>query len=232
MENKIALITGGTKGIGLAIADRLAADGYQVLVIARSAGTCTHRTYLGDVGKPLEMEAIISSIYEEYGQIDLLVNNAGITRDNLMLKMSLADFNEVININLTAVFYLSKLVSKHMLKRRKGRIIHISSVSGLLGNIGQANYSAAKAGVIGLTKSMAREFASRGILVNAIAPGFIETDMTDKLSSEYKDLIKKQIPLGRFGQPKEIADMVGFLASEQADYITGQVISICGGMSI
>lgn len=232
MENKIAIVTGGNKGIGKAITKRLRADGFTVLVIARSAEDQDDTFYCGNVGNSEEMDAVIQAIYEKYGKVDVLVNNAGITRDNLMLKMSLADFNEVINTNLTAAFYLSKLVSKHMLKKRQGKIINITSVVGLHGNIGQANYAASKAGLIGLTKTMAKELAARGIQVNAVAPGFTETAMTDSLPTEYKETIKKQIPLNRFGKPEDIANAVSFLASEQADYITGQVISVCGGMNI
>ncbi len=230
---KTALVTGGSKGIGKAIADRLAADGYQVLILARTpVENCPHRFYQADISSTEDLEKIIAAIYEELGAIDLLVNNAGITKDNLMLRMSLEDFHQVLNVNLVSAFYLSKLVSKHMLKRRQGKIINISSVVGLHGNAGQANYAASKAGLIGLTQSMAKEFASRGIQVNAIAPGFIETAMTDILPEEYKADLKKQIPLQRFGQPEDIAGAVSFLASEQANYITGQVLSVCGGMSI
>lgn len=233
METKIALVTGGNKGIGKAISDKLAADGFTVLVIARTpAEDCPHRFYAGDVASPESMEQIVGQIYEEYGKIDVLVNNAGITRDNLMLRMSLEDFETVLQTNLVSAFYLSKLISKHMLKKRQGKIINISSIVGLHGNVGQANYAAAKAGMIGLTQTMAKEFAPRGILVNAVAPGFVETAMTAGLPAEIKEAAVKQIPLQRFGKPEEIASVVGFLASEQANYITGQVISVCGGMSI
>ena len=232
MENKIALVTGGNKGIGKAIAENLRKDGFHVLVIARSAKEGDDNFYQADVGNPQALEAVVETIYQTYGQIDVLVNNAGITRDNLMLKMSLEDFNEVIQTNLTSAFYLSKLVSKHMLKRRQGKIINITSVSGLHGNIGQANYSSSKAGMIGLTKTLAKEFASRGIQVNAVAPGFIQTAITDVLRDDIKETLKKQIPLQRFGNPEDVANVVSFLASDKASYITGQIISVCGGMSI
>lgn len=233
MENKIALVTGGNKGIGKAISDQLAKDGYTVLVLARTPQPdCPHRFYAGDVSSEDDMNRIVEEIYQEYGFVDVLVNNAGITKDNLMLRMTTEDYMQVLNINLVSVFYLSKLVSKHMLKKRSGKIINISSVVGLHGNAGQTNYASAKAGVIGLTKSMAKEFAPRGIQVNAVAPGFIETAMTDNLPDTTKDSIKKQIPLQRFGTPDEVAGVVSFLASDKANYITGQVLSVCGGMSI
>lgn len=233
MENKIALVTGGNKGIGKAISDQLAKDGYTVLVLTRTPQPdCPHRFYAGDVSSEDDMNRIVEEIYQEYGFVDVLVNNAGITKDNLMLRMTTEDYMQVLNINLVSVFYLSKLVSKHMLKKRSGKIINISSVVGLHGNAGQTNYASAKAGVIGLTKSMAKEFAPRGIQVNAVAPGFIETAMTDSLPDTTKDSIKKQIPLQRFGTPDEVAGVVSFLASDKANYITGQVLSVCGGMSI
>lgn len=233
MENKIALVTGGNKGIGKAIADQLHSDGYKVLVIARTPSAHPdHTFYQGDISNAPAMEEIIEKIYQEYGVIDLLVNNAGITKDNLMLRMPLEDFHTVLNTNLVSAFYLSKLVSKDMLKRRQGKIINISSVVGLHGNIGQANYAAAKAGLIGLTQTMAKEFAPRGILVNAIAPGFIETAMTAGLPDKIKDMTLDNIPLKRLGQPEDVAGLVSFLASDRANYITGQVISVCGGMSI
>ena len=168
----------------------------------------------------------------EQGQIDVLVNNAGITRDKLVMQMSEADFEDVITTNLNGAFYLSKYVSRHMMKRRSGRIINMSSVIGLHGNAGQANYAAAKAGLIGMTKSFAKEFASRNILVNAIAPGFIETPMTDSLTDDVKDKIKAGIPLGTIGVPSDVANLTAFLAGEESRYITGQVISVDGGMNI
>lgn len=231
MEQKIAIVTGGNKGIGKAIAEKLRSDNTIVLSISRS-GSESEFDYLGDVSKAEEMDAVIAAILEKYGKIDLLVNNAGITKDKLLLTMSAEDWREVMDVNLFSAFYLSKLVSRGMLKRRSGKIINISSVVGLHGNAGQCNYSASKAGLIGLTKSMAKEYAPKGICVNAIAPGFIETAMTGKLSAEMQKNIEAQIPLKRFGQPEDIAAAVSFLASDSANYITGQVLSVCGGMSI
>lgn len=171
-------------------------------------------------------------IVKTHGRLDILVNNAGITRDNLIMKMKEEDFDAVLNVNLKGTFNTIRHFSRQMLKQKSGKIINISSVSGILGNAGQANYAASKAGVIGLTKTMARELCSRGITVNAVAPGFVETEMTEVLSENIKEAACKQIPLGRFGKPSEIAAMVAFLASEKADYITGQVISVDGGMNI
>ncbi len=175
---------------------------------------------------------MIKVVIKRYGRLDILVNNAGITRDNLIMKMSEEDFDAVINANLKGTFHTIKAVSRQMLKQRSGRIINISSVSGILGNAGQANYAASKAGVIGLTKTMARELASRGITVNAVAPGFIDTDMTQALSEQVREGAQAQIPLGHFGRPEDIAHMAVFLASEKAAYITGQIISVDGGMAI
>ena len=174
----------------------------------------------------------MKSIIKEYGRIDILVNNAGITRDNLIMKMSEEEFDQVLDTNLKGTFNTIRHVSRQMLKQRSGKIINISSVSGVLGNAGQANYAASKAGVIGLTKTMARELASRGITVNAVAPGFVDTEMTEVLKEEVKEAAVAQIPLKRFGKPEEIAAAVAFLASEKADYMTGQVIHVDGGMAI
>ena len=185
-----------------------------------------------DVSDTAAVDAMVKEAVKTYGHLDILVNNAGITRDNLIMKMSEEDFDAVINANLKSCFNTIKAVSRQMLKQRAGRIINIASVSGILGNAGQANYAASKAGVIGLTKTMARELASRGITVNAIAPGFVDTDMTQALSDSVKEAATAQIPLKRFGKPEDIAYMAAFLASERASYITGQIISVDGGMAI
>ena len=179
-----------------------------------------------------DVDAMIKDVIKRYGSLDILVNNAGITRDNLIMKMSEEDFDAVIDANLKGSFNTIKAVSRQMLKQRAGRIINITSVSGILGNAGQANYAASKAGIIGLTKTMARELASRGITVNGIAPGFVDTEMTQVLSDEVKEAATKQIPLGHFGKPEDIANMAAYLASEKAAYITGQIISVDGGMAI
>ena len=245
LEGKIALVTGAAKGIGRAIALALAADGATVVVNyngskeraeqvvneikALGADGMDYQCNVADTAAVAEM---VKEIIKTYGRLDILVNNAGITRDNLIMKMSEEDFDAVINANLKGCFNTIKAASRQMLKQRSGRIINISSVSGILGNAGQANYAASKAGIIGLTKTMARELASRGITVNAVAPGFVDTDMTQVLSESVREAATAQIPLGRFGKPEDIADMVAYLASEKASYITGQVISVDGGMAI
>ena len=245
LENKTALVTGASRGIGRAIALALAAQGAAVVVnyngsreraqevvdtIKAQGGQAS--LYQCSVGDFQACQEMIQHVIKEYGHLDILVNNAGITRDNLIMKMKEEDFDAVIETNLKGAFNTIRHTSRQMLKQRSGKIINISSVSGILGNAGQANYAASKAGVIGLTKTMARELASRGITVNAVAPGFVETEMTDVLKEDIKEAACRQIPLGKFGKPEDIADMVVFLASEKADYITGQVISVDGGMNI
>ena len=245
LENKVALVTGASRGIGRAIAIALAAQGAAVVINyngseeraretadaikSRGGRASLYRCSVGDFQACQEM---IQHVIKEYGHLDILVNNAGITRDSLIMKRKEEDFDAVIKTNLKGAFNTIRHVSRQMLKQRSGKIINISSVSGILGNAGQANYAASKAGVIGLTKTMARELASRGITVNAVAPGFVATEMTDVLSEEIKEAACGQIPLGKFGKPEDIAEMVVFLASEKADYITGQVISVDGGMNI
>jgi 3-oxoacyl-[acyl-carrier protein] reductase len=243
LEGKKALVTGASRGIGRAIAIALAEAGADVAInYAGSAGAASETAAaveaLGrkallvqaDVGKLDAFEQMVAQVLETFGTLDILVNNAGITRDNLIMRMKEEDFDQVIETNLKGVFNGIKAVTRPMMKQRSGRIINISSVVGSTGNAGQANYAAAKAGVIGLTKTAARELASRGITVNCVAPGFIETDMTDKLSEEIKTQMAGQIPLGRFGQAAEVAAVVRFLASDAASYITGQTIHVDGGM--
>lgn len=245
LEGKIALVTGAAKGIGRAIALALAADGATVIVnyngSAQKAEAVVDEikalgkdseAYQCNVANTADVDAMIKDVIKRYGSLDILVNNAGITRDNLIMKMSEEDFDVVIDANLKGCFNTIKAVSRQMLKQRAGRIINITSVSGILGNAGQANYAASKAGIIGLTKTMARELASRGITVNGIAPGFVDTEMTQVLSDEVKEAATKQIPLGHFGKPEDIANMAAYLASEKAAYITGQIISVDGGMAI
>lgn len=245
LKGKIALVTGAAKGIGRAIALALAADGATVVVNYNGSGEKAEQTleevrklgsdgmvYQCNVADTAAADVMVKDIIRIYGRLDILVNNAGITRDNLIMRMSEEDFDAVIDANLKGCFNTIKAASRQLLKQREGRIINITSVSGILGNAGQANYSASKAGIIGLTKTMAREMASRGITVNAIAPGFVETDMTQVLSDSVKEAATVQIPLGHFGKPEDIANMAAYLASEKASYITGQIISVDGGMAI
>ncbi|MGG4393490.1 3-oxoacyl-[acyl-carrier-protein] reductase [Paenibacillus thiaminolyticus] len=243
LEGKTALVTGASRGIGRAIAIHLAEAGADVIVNyagseAAAAETAAAIAALGrtavtvkaNVGKMEEAEQLVKTALEQFGKIDILVNNAGITRDNLIMRMKEEEFDQVIETNLKGVFNCIKAVTRPMMKQRSGRIINISSVVGVLGNPGQANYVAAKAGVIGLTKASARELASRSITVNCVAPGFIETDMTDVLPEDMKAQLLGQIPLGKLGQPAHIAKAVRFLASEDAEYMTGQTIHVDGGM--
>ena len=244
-DKKIAVVTGASRGMGRAIALELAAKGAFVIVNYNGSKEAAEQTvaeikaaggdavaYQCSVSDYEACGAMITALIKEYAHIDILVNNAGITRDGLLMKMSEEDFDAVINTNLKGCFNTIRHMSRYFLKQRAGKIINISSVSGILGNAGQANYSASKAGVIGLTKAVARELASRGINVNAVAPGFVETDMTDTLSDSVKENLKSQIPLGKIGHPQDIAKAVAFLASPDANYITGQVLSVDGGMAI
>lgn len=239
LENKVALVTGASRGIGKAIALQLLDMGATVIGTATSEnGAQAIAEYLGErgAGKVLnvtQQDSIVSTldaIASEFGSIDILVNNAGITRDNLLMRMKDDEWNDIIQTNLNSIFRLSKAVLRGMMKKRHGRIINIGSVVGITGNAGQANYAAAKAGVIGFSKSLAREVASRGITVNTIAPGFIDTDMTKSLTDEQKQSIFKDIPANRLGKPEEIASVVAFLASDMAGYITGETINVNGGM--
>jgi 3-oxoacyl-[acyl-carrier protein] reductase len=245
LNGKIALVTGASRGIGRAIALEYGKNGATVVVnflgnVEKANEVVNEIEALGgkaiayktDVANSSDVTKMFDDVTKEFGKIDILVNNAGITRDNLLIRMKDSEWDDVIQTNLTSVFMCSKIAAKHMMRNRTGRIINVSSVVGILGNPGQANYVAAKAGVIGLTKSMARELAVRGILVNAIAPGFIETDMTQKLNDDVRSQMQTQIPLQRFGTPEDIANVALFLATEQSSYITGQVISVDGGMAM
>lgn len=239
MDKKLAIVTGASRGIGRAIAERLVADGFFVIGTATSdSGATAISAYLADNGKGYKLnvadaediENFIKTTGDEYGTPAVLVNNAGITRDNLLMRMKDEEWGDIINTNLTSIFRMSKAVLRGMMKARYGRIINISSVVGSTGNAGQTNYAAAKAGMVGFAKSMAKEVGSRGITVNTVAPGFIDTDMTKELSDDIKNALLGSIALGRLGQPEEIAHAVSFLASEQASYITGETLHVNGGM--
>lgn len=242
-DNKVAFITGASRGIGYAIAEALAKDGVDIAGIdiniselqsaMKVIGDSTGRNTLAiqaDVGDFTSMENAAAEINKVFGKINILVNNAGITRDNLILRMKDSEWDDVMRINLTGTFNSTRAVIKGMVKNRYGRIISIASIVGLMGNIGQANYAASKAGIIGFTKSIAREYANRGVTANAIAPGFIETDMTKKLPEDVTKALLSQIPMGKLGMPEDVANAVRFLASDEAKYITGQVINVNGGM--
>ena len=245
LEGKIALVTGASRGIGRQIAKTLAAKGAFVIVnyngsAAKAEEVVKEIQAAGGNAQAVQCNVsdfesckeMLDAVVKEHGHLDILVNNAGITRDNLLMKMSEEDFDAVIQTNLKGVFNCTRHIARQMLKQKSGHIINISSVSGVLGNAGQANYCAAKAGVIGLTKSAAKELASRGITVNAVAPGFIKTEMTDVLKDDIKKAIMENIPMKAFGETEDIANAVAFLASEEARYITGQVISVDGGMAM
>lgn len=238
-EGKIALVTGASRGIGRAIAEKLVAGGAKVIGTATSEkGAEAIGEYLGENGKGVmlnvvdsaSIEQVLTTIRTEFGEIDILVNNAGITRDNLLMRMKDDEWQDILDTNLTSVFRLSKAVMRAMMKKRCGRIITIGSVVGTMGNAGQANYAAAKAGLIGFSKSLAREVASRGITVNVVAPGFIETDMTRALTDDQRAGILSSVPANRLGDAKEIASAVAFLASDEASYITGETLHVNGGM--
>lgn len=245
LEGKVALVTGASRGIGRAIAEELASQGAYVIINysgnEQAAGEVLNTItkmgkraslYRCNVGSYEEVKEMIDTIVKEHKTIDIIVNNAGITRDNLLLKMSEQEFDDVITTNLKGAFNTIKHASRYMLKQRSGKIINISSVSGIIGNAGQTNYSAAKAGIIGMTKAVAKELASRNITVNAVAPGFIQTDMTEALPEAMKEKVSDSIPLKKMGQPEDIAKMVSFLASSQGDYVTGQVFKVDGGIAI
>ena len=241
-ENKVALITGGTRGIGKAIAKKFAENGYDLIINYVSENTDLEKIkkdinsnneilfVRANVGDFNSCEELVKKAIEKFGKIDVLVNNAGITRDNLIMRMKEEDFDKVINTNLKGTFNVTKNVVPYMMKKKSGKIVNISSVVGVGGNAGQCNYAASKAGIIGFTKSIAKELASRNILANCVAPGFIDTDMTEVLSDTAKDNINSQIPLKRMGSAEEIAKAVYFLAGEDNTYITGQVLNVDGGM--
>ena len=239
----VALVTGGSRGIGRVIAENLAKDGYNIAICYSGNENAAQETIeickkhgvqamfiKADVSKADEVSEMFAQIKELLGPVEVLVNNAGITKDGLLLRMSEADFDSVVDINLKGTFLCTKAAVKDMLKAKNGRIINITSIVGVQGNVGQANYCASKAGIIGFTKSVAREYGAKGITVNAVAPGFIQTAMTDVLPEEVKATYLKQIPLARFGKARDVANAVSFLASEKASYITGQVIEVTGGM--
>jgi 3-oxoacyl-[acyl-carrier protein] reductase len=243
VEGRVALVTGGGRGIGRAIAIRLADEGARVAISYRSndatAGETAElvrkagaecETFKGNVAAPEDVEALMKDVGEAFGPVEILVNNAGTTRDNILLRMKDAEFDEVLSTNLKGTYLCTQAVLRGMVRARWGRIVNISSVVGLLGNAGQANYAASKAGIIGFTKSVAREIAGRGITANAVAPGYVETELTGGLPENIKEQILGQVPVGRFGEPEEIAEVVAFLAGERAAYVTGQTIAVDGGM--
>lgn len=240
-----AIVTGGSRGIGRAVAVRLAKDGMNLVINYRGNSAAAEETerlcrelgaevllVQGDVSCAEDCEKLAAQAKEAFGRVDVLVNNAGITRDGLLARMTEEDFRAVLDVNLVGPWNMMKAVNRIMMKQRYGRIVNLSSVTGLMGNMGQTNYAAAKAGILGMTKSYAREVASRGITVNAVAPGFIDTDMTEAMPEGAKDKIVTGIPMGRTGKPEDVAEAVAFLASEQAGYITGEVLRVDGGMAM
>lgn len=243
-DKRVAIVTGASRGIGAAIAQQLANDGRHVVCVARneeklaevkkqieSAGGSADTTTC-DVSDGESLAHMIEQVSDDQGRLDILVNNAGITRDNLLMRMSDEEFDEVVQTNLRSAFTASRAAARPMMRGKWGRIVNLGSVAGLIGNSGQANYAAAKAGVVGLTKSLARELAGKNITANVVAPGFVQTDMTENLPQQVKDQVQEHTPLKRFGQPEEIAAAVGFLSSEAAGYVTGQVLAVDGGMTM
>jgi 3-oxoacyl-[acyl-carrier protein] reductase len=244
-DGRVAVVTGGGRGIGRAVAVRLANEGANVAISYRSndataeevaeelrAAGARCEIFKGDVSSPEDVDALFRGVRDSFGQVDILVNNAGLTRDNLMLRMKENEFDEVLRTNLKGTYLCTRAALRPMIRARWGRIVSLSSVVGLVGNAGQANYAASKAGIIGFTKSVAREVAQRGITANVVAPGYVETELTRSLPEDVKDQIKGQVPAGRFGEAEEVAEVVAFLAGEGAGYVTGQTVAVDGGMTM
>ena len=244
-RGRVALVTGGGRGIGRALAVRLAEEGANLAISYRSndaaAGEAAEKVrgagveielFKGDVSSPEDVEALFNGVSDTFGRVDILVNNAGITRDNLMMRMKEEEFDDVLRTNLKGTYLCTRAALRPMVRARWGRIVNVSSVVGLVGNAGQANYAASKAGIIGFTKSVAREVAQRGITVNAVAPGYVETELTGSLPEKIKEQIREQVPAGRFGEPEEVAEVIAFLVGEEAGYVTGQTIAVDGGMTM
>jgi 3-oxoacyl-[acyl-carrier protein] reductase len=244
-RGRVAIVTGGGRGIGRAIAGRLAGEGANLAISYRSneiaaeeaaqkvrAAGVRCELFKGDVSSPEDVEALFTGVRDAFGRVDILVNNAGITRDNLVMRMNEGEFDDVLRTNLRGTYLCTRAALRPMIRARWGRIVNVSSVVGLVGNAGQANYAASKAGIIGLTKSVAREVAQRSITVNAVAPGYVETELTGGLPEKVKEQIREQIPAGRFGEPEEVAEVVAFLVAEEAGYVTGQTIAVDGGMTM
>jgi 3-oxoacyl-[acyl-carrier protein] reductase len=244
-RDRVAIVTGGGRGIGRAVALRLAAEGANVAISYRSNDDAAQETaeavreagvecevFKGDVASPEDVQVLFEGVTDAFGRLDILVNNAGLTRDNLMLRMKEEEFDEVLRTNLGGTYLCTRAALRPMIRARWGRIVNVSSVVGLVGNAGQANYAASKAGIIGFTKSVAREVAQRGITANAVAPGYVETELTGRLPENVKVAIRTQVPMGRFGEAEEVAEVVTFLAGEGAGYVTGQTIAVDGGMTM